>query len=61
MLRGFETQGDTNCDVETRTGVVSEYAFKEAYLHCGHKTLAVEIQQARGQSESVQLNEELNP
>ncbi len=60
MMREFETQGETNCHIETRTGEVPEYAFKRAYLHCGHKTLAVEIEQIRGQSESVQLNEELN-
>jgi hypothetical protein len=60
MMRDFETRGDASCRIETRSGEVPEYAGKTAFFHCGHKTIALYLQQLRGQPESVQLNEELN-
>lgn len=58
-MRDLELEGDSHCSIETETGEVPEYSSKTGKLHCGKKTLLIELQKFQKQGETVQLNEEL--
>lgn len=59
-MRDLEAEGNSRCTIQTKSAEVPDYSRKTATLQCGKKTVAIELQQVKGQDESVQLNEELN-
>ncbi len=59
-MRDLELEGDSHCTIETETRETPEISDKTAKLHCGKKTILIELQKFQKQTESVQLNEELN-
>jgi hypothetical protein len=59
-MRNLELEGDSRCVIETTNGETPEYAHKTLKLHCGKKSILVELEKFEKNPETVQLNEELD-
>jgi hypothetical protein len=59
-IRDLENEGNSRCTIETQNGEVPDFAIKNAYLHCGKKTINVELQKIEKNDETVSLELELN-
>jgi hypothetical protein len=59
-MRDLELEGNSRCTIETENAEVPDFANKTAKLHCGRKTIIIDVQKFKGYAETVQLNEELD-
>jgi len=59
-MRDLELEGNSLCTIETENYEAPEFSHKTALLQCGKKSITIELQRFEKESESVQLNEELN-
>jgi len=55
-MRDLELEGDSRCTIETDAVEIPEYSTKTSRLHCGKKTILVELQKFEKKAETVQLN-----
>jgi hypothetical protein len=58
-MRDLELEGNSRCTIETKNGEEPNVSIKTAKLHCGRKIIIIDLDKLKGQSESVQLSEEL--
>jgi hypothetical protein len=58
-MRDLELEGDSHCSITTEAAEVPDYSTKTGKLHCGKKTILIELQKFEKNAETVQLNEEL--
>jgi len=56
-MRDLEQEGNAQCTIQTVTRDVPEFSQKTANIHCGVKTISVDLQKMPKFSESVQLTE----
>jgi hypothetical protein len=59
-MRDLEQEGNSKCTIETHLRDSPEYLQKTANLHCGVKTISVDLQKMQKYNETVQLSEAID-
>jgi hypothetical protein len=59
-MRDLEQEGNSKCTIETQLRDSPEYLQKTATLHCGVKTISVDLQKMQKYNETVQLSEAID-